>query len=423
MRRALGQNTKGIYTVARKGGAAVYISYSPPGAARVRELYRLVPNGDGFGKRLAAAVRDAGKELISRKAAVNEGRHNLVEQRKSRRVMTFGAYAVEHYIPAMQSGTNSARERMRPAPLLAEIHRVTDGPLGRYFADVPLDQINRSRIAQFIAHRLEEEHDGRTCHSAGVNRDLARLRNLLNDAADREELSLDLPRISWSKLRQREDPTSYRAMAVDEEPKVFAQLKDRIARAYCETLLHTGIRPEAALRLRLGDHVDLERGQIWVDRELDKAGRGYLVYLNSHVWAVLRGLVAWRPEQLQQSGSEVFCRRTGKPTRTIRDVWRGACDAAGVEWRGARGLKLRSLRPTFKTRIITAGGADIDAERLLGHSVRAVKDRYYDPDEAHLRKVVELTIRDRSNVIELRPTEKIVSRLSREASEGSEAKL
>jgi integrase len=119
----------------------------------------------------------------------------------------------------------------------------------------------------------------------------------------------------------------------------------------------------------------------------------------------------------------MFCHRNGKPRKSVREAWRVACDASGVDWRGAKGLKLRSLRPTFKTRILMAGGAEVDAERLLGHSVRAVKDRYYDPDEAHLRKVVELTIRDRSNVTDLGSAKNSVTRLSRGRSEGSEAKV
>jgi integrase len=409
---------KGVYTIERRGGTAVYLTYTPTGEARVRELYRFVPDGEKFTKRLAAAQSDAAKEVISRKAAVYERRHDLVRQRKAHRVPSFAEYARDYYVPAMKSGTNSARERMKEASLEVEIHRCGEGTLGRYFAEIPLDAITRSEIEKFIAHR-----QGEGAGSAGINRDLARLRNLLNDAADREELHLELPRISWSKVRQGEDPTSYRAMRDDEEPLILQHLPDRIECAYVETLLHTGIRPEAALRLRIGDHVDLEGGRIWVDRDLDKVSRGYVVYINSRLLPVLRALVAWRPERLQRQGSEMFCHRNGKPRKTVREAWRVACEAAGVEWQGPKGLKLRSLRPTFKTRILMAGGAEVDAERLLGHSVRAVKDRYYDPDEAHLRKVAELTIRDRSGVTELRPAKKTVTYLSRGRSEGSEAKV
>jgi integrase len=407
---------RGVYTAERKGGATVYLTYTPKGRPRVREAYRFVPEGLGYGKRLAAAEREAGAELISRRAAVNERRHHLVERRKANRVPTFAQYVERCYEPAMRAGTNSARGKMKS--LATEVHRCSPaGTLGRYLGDSPLDQINRSAIEAYIARR---EAEG--AHGAGINRDLARLRNLLNDAADREELALDLPRISWAKLRQAEHPTSYRAMLDDEEPRILAQLTDRIERAYVETLLHTGIRPEAALRLRLVDHVDLERGQILVDRDIDKLGRGYTVYLNSHLWAVLRGLVAWRPERFRQPGVELFCHRNGKRRKTVREAWRVACDAAGVDWRGARGLKLRSLRPTFKTRIVRAGGAEIDAERLLGHSVRAVNERYYDPDEGHLRQVVELTILDRSNVTPLRRAENLVTRLSRGGERPVEAK-
>jgi hypothetical protein len=45
---------KGIYTVERTSGTAVYLAYTPRGEQRVRELYRLVPAGLAFSKRLAA---------------------------------------------------------------------------------------------------------------------------------------------------------------------------------------------------------------------------------------------------------------------------------------------------------------------------------------------------------------------------------
>ncbi|HTO55345.1 MAG TPA: hypothetical protein VMR50_18315 [Myxococcota bacterium] len=116
---------------------------------------------------------------------------------------------------------------------------------------------------------------------------------------------------------------------------------------------------------------------------------------------------------LRQPEADLVCHRNGKPRRTVLEAWRAACDGAGVEWRGPRGLKLRSLRPTFKTRILLAGGAEIDAERLLGHSVRGMKDRYYDPDEAHLCSVAELVVRNRSNVTALRRPAEFVTSLSR----------
>ena len=290
---------------------------------------------------------------------------------------------------------------MKERSLLREIHRCTDGTL-RWFNECRLDGINRDLIEQFIVARGEEG-----AGAAGTNRDLGRLRNLLNDAADRDSFShVAFPRIPWRKLTRTEKPTSYRAMRDQEEPLLLAAIEDRIVRAVIETLLHTGIRPEACLRLRLGDHVDLEEGKVWVDEELDKNGHGYCTYLNSHLLGVLRGLVAGRPGRLRHPGAELFCYRNGRSRRSVRESWKRACERAGIEWSGPndKGLKLRGLRPTFKTRIVMAGGAEIDAERLLGHSTRSIANRYYDPDQEHLRSVVELTIRHRpSNVVELRP--------------------
>ena len=50
---------KGIHTVKRKHGTAVYISYSPPGEPRVRELFQLVKRGANFDTELRLAKRRA----------------------------------------------------------------------------------------------------------------------------------------------------------------------------------------------------------------------------------------------------------------------------------------------------------------------------------------------------------------------------
>ena len=153
----------------------------------------------------------------------------------------------------MRLGTNSSREKMKERPLQREIQRCTEGTLA-WFASHRLD---KELVQKFILYRQESGANG-----PGVNRDLARLRNLLNDAADN---GLELRHVPWRKLHQQEKPVSYRAMLDHEEEPILEALKDRIVRTFVETLLHTGIRPEACLRLRLGDHVDLERGSICVD--------------------------------------------------------------------------------------------------------------------------------------------------------------
>ncbi len=205
-----------------------------------------------------------------------------------------------------------------------------------------------------------------------------------------------------------EDPQSYRPMRDDEEPRLLAGLCDPIVRELVETLLHTGMRPQAALELRW-EHVDLERMVITVTREINKTHE-YRVYPNSRVREILRGLYARRPEPLRRPQVAVFCHRNGKPRRSIRMAWKGACEAAEIE-----GLHVRGLRSTAATRLLEGGATELDVKLHLGHSVGSmgVTGRYVDPHEEHRRRIAELTVRARqSNVVLLRPIS--VTRLSPE---------
>ena len=85
---------KGIFTVDRKSGTAVYFQYVARNGQRVRERFALVEQGLGFGKRLAQAQRRAEKELISRKAAVNEGRPDRLIRLRPRRCPRTGPHRV-----------------------------------------------------------------------------------------------------------------------------------------------------------------------------------------------------------------------------------------------------------------------------------------------------------------------------------------
>lgn len=179
------------------------------------------------------------------------------------------------------------------------------------------------------------------------------------------------------------------------------ELADPIVRAYVEFLLHTGIRPQAGLLLRW-EHVDLNEMIVTVPREINKTHE-YRVYPNSRVQEVLRGLYAMRPETLRQPGVTVFCHRNGKPRRSIRTAWSGACTAAAIE-----GLYVRGLRSTAATRLQERGANEFDVKLHLGHSAKSmdVTGRYIDPHEDHRRRIAELTIRHRpTNVVDLRPRE------------------
>ncbi len=141
-----------------------------------------------------------------------------------------------------------------------------------------------------------------------------------------------------------------------------------------------------------------------------------VVYPNTRVQEILRGLYAWRPEALRQPESYVFGHGNGKPRRSIRTAWEKACAAAKI-----KGLHVRGLRATAATRLQESGATEMDVKLHLGHasSSMGITGRYIDPHESVRRKIAELTIRNRpSGAIELRPTRDSVLGLSSEEAGG-----
>ena len=128
-----------------------------------------------------------------------EKRHKRLN--KPRRAPLFTDYVDDYYAPTLR------RSKMKAKPREVEVRRVTEGTVGSYFHKYRIDEIHRTLIEGFIDARL---HQG--AGAAGINRDLARLRHLLNDAGDRpellEELGIELSRIPWRRLRMEEQPQS-----------------------------------------------------------------------------------------------------------------------------------------------------------------------------------------------------------------------
>ena len=94
----------------------------------------------------------------------------------------------------------------------------------------------------------------------------------------------------------------------------------------------------------------------------------------------------WR-EHERLASRAVLCpyvfNRNGKPIKSLRHVWRTACDAAGVP-----GMLMHDFRRTAVRNLVRAGVPGTVAMRLTGHKTRSVFDRYDVTSEADLRDAV-----------------------------------
>jgi integrase len=374
---------KGIYVVKRKAASTVYISYVPPGQSQIRERVETVPQGPGFASRLREAKARARDVLVKRRAAIVEGTFDLP---KSRRAITFRRFVEDHYGPEL-------RERgLRTAE--TEIHRLTDGPLGRHFGPMMLADFDEWKVRGFVNARRSGKL-GNAVGPAAINRDLARLSNLWNRAARKGFVSGMNPVREVGRLAEPDGRVRF--LTPEEEDRLLGELKGYL-RDVVETALHTGIRRGALLGLRWRD-VHLEPGTIQVASRLSKSRKPYTVAMNPVVREIL-GRVRLQSAHTGQDDF-VFCKRDGSRRKSIRSAFQAACKRAGVE-----DFRFHDTRHDAASKIVMAGGSLYDAATHLGHRTLAMTQRYAHLSPEHMRRVAELTLREQGNVVSIRRGER-----------------
>ena len=370
----------GVYKVRRSNGYSIFLSYSANGTSHRRTI--------GFARfseraELRRLEKEAKLRLAEMRPAILRGTY--VEPS----TLTVAEFVERTYAKVLRRKGRRTAER--------EVDRLTKGALGRFFGSSLLVDLKLEGVERFVDMRLNK------AGPAAVNRDLARLSHLWNEANKRELVGGVNPVRQHGKLP--EDPISHRPLDDDanEEARLLNALEsDPIVGALVEVAIHTGIRQGGLLGLRWQD-VELvpKRERIQVAKELDKAGRGYTVYPNLRTAEVLRTLKL----RSRCTGPEehVFGKPDGSRMKNVRGAWEAACDRAGI-----RGLHFHGLRATAATRIQEHGGTIVDAALHLGHTASsmgrfAVTARYTDPNESHRRRIAELTILPAERSAEVTP--------------------
>ena len=370
---------KGVYTVDRKSGTAVYVSYVPPGRAQVRERVELVARGPEFAQRLREAKARARDVLFKRKAAIVEGTFDLP---RSRRALTFAQFVERIYAGELRD------RQLRTAE--AEIEHMTRWPLGRHFAAMQLRNIDEWKVRGFVKAR-REGRIGRAVGAGTINRDLARLSNLWNSAKRRGLVTGDNPVAAVARLREPRHGVRY--LTPDEEARLLAELSPAL-RAIVEVALHTGIRRGALFGLRWRD-VDFATGLIRIPEDLSKSREPYYVPMNARIRPVM---VAQRPTVIPDPHALVFPKRDGTQRKDVRNAFNSACERADIEH-----FRFHDLRHTAASRIVQNGGTLLDAAQHLGHRTLAMTQRYAHLAPGNMERTAALTMlpRDATKLVRL----------------------
>ncbi|OLB66012.1 MAG: hypothetical protein AUH96_08485, partial [Nitrospirae bacterium 13_2_20CM_2_61_4] len=223
----------------------------------------------------------------------------------------------------------------------------------REFGSRPLGQITRTEIEAWRREKMA------SCRPATINRDLSRLRHMLNLAVEWELLEeSSMQGIKF--LRENNARTRY--LSLEECQRLIASCIAPHIRALVGVALHSGMRLGEILNLRWYD-LDFASGFILVRDS--KNGESRHVPMDATLSALFRAY----PHRL---GTDlVFSSSRGGRIVDVRTGFLNSCKRVGLT-----DLHFHDLRHTFASQFVMAGGDLYILKEILGHKSLAMTTRY-----------------------------------------------
>lgn len=222
-----------------------------------------------------------------------------------------------------------------------------------FFGNPDISEINTGMVDDYIC-QLKKANKPST-----VNRVVCNLHSLLKYAYDRELMD-KLPKFSW----QKEDNERVRWLAPEEEAKLLSLLPEQTA-AFCEVLLHTGMRRGELLSLTK-DNVDGDYIRLWKT----KNGKARSVPMSKRAKELVNQYVPF--------------------TLTVSQInrdWNKARKEMGLEHDAD--FVLHTLRHTTATRMLQRTGNIAIVQRMLGHAKIQTTMRYAHISDQQLLAAVQ----------------------------------
>src|SRR6266700_3872583 len=241
----------------------------------------------------------------------------------------------------------------------------------REFGNRPLGQITRTEIEAWRRERMSK------CRPATINRDLSRLRHMLNLAVEWELLE-ESPMQGMKFLRENNARTRY--LSLEECKRLIASCIAPHIRALVTVALHSGMRLCEILNLCWYD-LDFASGFILVRDSKNSDSR------HVPVDATLAALFRAYPHR--PSTDLVCSSSSGGHIVDVRTGFQNACKRAGLT-----DLHFHDLRHTFASQWVMAGGDLYLLKDVLGHKSITMTQRY-----SHLSPTYKIKAIDRMNTL------------------------
>jgi integrase len=248
------------------------------------------------------------------------------------------------------------------------------------FGDKPLEEITTDDIEAF---RDARKADGLS--AVAVNHDLKLLRSMFNWAVRKGHTSRTPFKIGTvpALALEREIPRHKRFESADVEGKLLTAADPHL-RAVITALLDTACRPGEILNLQWRD-VSLERREFVVQAVKAKTRTMRLVPISTRLLGLLEIRRHDPAGEPLPSDAYVFGDALGRRAGSVRESWKAAAAAAGLD-----GFQLRDLRHESACRFEEAGTPVSDVSKLLGHTSLTTTSRYLmNMQRAALRRAVD----------------------------------
>lgn len=218
-----------------------------------------------------------------------------------------------------------------------------------------LSEIDTDMVAEYV-NVLSAHVKPSTC-----NRKLSNLHSLLKYAYDREWLS-KMPKMDW----QKEDNERIRWLSKEEETQLLSLLPQPYS-AFCEILIHTGMRRGELLNLQKED-VDGDYARLWKT----KTKKARSVPLSDRAKELIEQYVPFTIE-----------------LSPLRTAWLKAKKEMGLE--DDPHFVMHTLRHTTATRMLDTTGNIAVVQKMLGHAKIATTLRYAHISDSSLLDAVRQT--------------------------------
>lgn len=147
----------------------------------------------------------------------------------------------------------------------------------------------------------------------------------------------------------------------------------------------TGWRKSEIINLKWRQ-IDMEARTVRLDPGRTKNDKGRVIALGGDLWEIIQG--QWEKRKVAEvpgHSPTLLCpyvfHREGKPIKSFRTAWGGACKTTGLA-----GKLFHDLRRTAIRNMVRAGVPQRVAMRISGHETEAVFNRYDIVSESDLRE-------------------------------------